>query len=355
MRTKWTKEAIIDKAKECSNKIEFTKLYGGAYNASKKLGIFEEVCQYFTSDRILWNEEKVLIEATKYTNKRDFRKYSRAAYEASVRFGIAKFTKHMKSLRKHWTVEEAFTEAKKYNYRGDFLNGSSGAYKLLYSSNLLDKACKHMWNSSDNLKWNRDSIIKEALRYNTRNTFKVSNSGAYQAMQRLGITEEVCKHMEKPKCIKYTLEELTNEALKYKTKSEFKRESYGMYQASCKHPEFDNFTSHMEEASKFSMLKPSILYYFKIMLDNNPIWKIGITNYSVEDRYYRRDIDRMEDIIEIPFSTGAEAYNAEQAIMKTYKNFKYSGPTPFTDGTSTTECFKVDISKEEFFINLKKN
>lgn len=30
------------------------------------------------------------------------------------------------------------------------------------------------------------------------------------------------------------------------------------------------------------------------------------------------------------------------------------GPTPFTDGTGITECFKYDISKEEFFISTRK-
>ena len=354
MSIKWNKELILEVANSCSTKSEFTKNYGGAYNAAKRLNIFEEVCKCFNMSRTYWSEEQIVKEALKYSNKQEFKQGSRGAYEAAVRRDIKKFIGHMKPLRESWDLDKAFAAAKQYNYRGDFLSNCSGAYHFLSKLNKLDLACQHMWTSSDTIKWCEDTIKKEATKYNTRNTFKHSSSGAYQAMLKLGITDKVCLHMDLPKCVKYTYEQLSQEALKYTTKSEFKRNSYGPYQAACRHAEFDQMTSHMEDASKFSMLKPSILYYFKIWLEDVPIWKIGVTNYSVEDRYYRRDIDRMEDILEIQLTSGAEAYAAEQTIIKTYKEFKYSGPTPFTDGTGITECFKHDISKEEFFISTRK-
>lgn len=355
MGIKWTKEKIIEIAKLCTTKSEFTKNYGGAYNAARRLGIFEEVCVHFKAINKHWNEKQVSIEALKYSNRRDFKNNSRRAYEAAVRKGIEKFTGHMEPLRESWDLDKAFSIARYYNYRGELLKNYPGAYRFLSENSKLDEACQHMWTPSDTIKWTEEAIKKEALKYNTRNAFKQSSSGAYQAMLKLDIANITCMHMDLPKCVKYTHEQLAEEAIKYNTKSDFKRSSYGHYQAACRHKQFEEITSHMENASRFSMLKPSILYYFKIWFNGIPIWKIGVTNYSVEDRYYRRDIDRMEDILEIKFSTGAEAYNAEQTILKTYKDFKYSGTTPFTDGTSITECFNIDISKEEYFINLKEN
>ncbi len=354
MSLKWTKTAIIEVASKCSTKSEFTKTYGGAYNAAKNQGIFEEICTYFNCANINWTTQKIYLEALKYQNKKSFRKNSRGAYEAAVRLGINQFTKHMKPLRKSWTLETALSAAKQYRYRGDFLNNCSGAYSFLSRVNALDIACSHMWTKSDKIKWTKESISKESLKHTSRNTFKLANSGAYQAMLNLGLTNELCSHMEPPKCVKYTYEQLETEALKYTTKSDFKRNSYGHYQAACRHEKFEQMTKHMEDASKFSMFKPSVLYYFSITFGNTLIWKIGVTNYSVEDRYYRRDINRMNNILEIPFNSGAEAYNAEQTIIKLYKEFKYTGKTPFTDGTGITECFKQDISKEEFFISLRK-
>lgn len=353
MNIKWTKEEIIKVAKACNTKLEFTKSYSGAYNAAKRLGIFEEICTNFQSNNTHWTNDSILSEALKYCSKEEFKLNSRGAYEAAVRRGLNTFTRHMKSLRETWTLDKAFNAAKQYNYKSEFLKNCSGAYSFLSKKDLLDLACQHMWKPSDRIKWDVKTIKEEALKYNTRNAFKHSSTGAYQAMLRLGIQDSICEHMDLPKCAKYTYEQLAEEALKYTTKSDFKRGSYGPYQAACKHEQFEEMTCHMKDASKFSMLKPSILYYFKILFKNKFIWKIGVTNYSVEDRYYRRDINRMEDIMEIPFTSGAEAYNAEQTIIKLYKDFKYSGPTPFTDGTGTTECFKVDINKENFFIGLR--
>ena len=353
MNIKWTKETITEIAKSCTTKLEFTKSYGGAYNAAKRLGIFDEICAHFHSSNTHWTNDLIFLEALKYTTRESFKLNSRGAYEAAVRKGFNKFSKHMNKVRKQWTIDSAFKEAKKYQYRGIFLNACSGAYSYLNKHNKLYEACSHMYNPKESIKWTEKAITKEAKKYATRNAFKRNSSTAYQSMLKLGLTSSICTHMKAPKCVKYTYEELLNEALKYNTKSEFKRNSYGLYQAACRHPRFEEMGLHMIDASRFSMFKPSILYYFGISFENTFVWKIGITNYSIEDRYYRRDINRMENILEIPFNSGAEAYNAEQTIMKLYKDFKYIGKTPFTDGTGITECFKQDISKEEFFISLR--
>lgn len=45
------------------------------------------------------------------------------------------------------------------------------------------------------------------------------------------------------------------------------------------------------------------------------------------------------------FSTGKAARDYERFILDQFKQYKYLGETPFTDGTGTTECFNCDIFK----------
>jgi len=86
---------------------------------------------------------------------------------------------------------------------------------------------------------------------------------------------------------------------------------------------------------------PTILYYFKI----KDVWKIGITTKSVAERYNKQDTFGISNIITWQFATGLEAYTYEQSIVSKYSKYAYTGTTPFTDGTGTTECFTVDIYK----------
>mgnify|MGYP006899621681 CR=1 FL=1 len=92
----------------------------------------------------------------------------------------------------------------------------------------------------------------------------------------------------------------------------------------------------------FKMDIPAILYFFKI----KNTYKIGVTNGTLEKRYNKTDRLQMSEITTWYFPTGREAYEYEQNIIKLHSNYKYTGVTPFTDGTLTTECFTININKE---------
>ena len=218
----------------------------------------------------------------------------------------------------------------------EFHDKASGAYNYLKQNNIN---VKELIKPIDKRVWNKGTISKVAKECTSRAMFKRVNISAYHAALSLGIIEDVCYHMSKPQK-KHTYEYLEAEALKYTTKTEFKKGSYGAYQAACRRGIIDDIGGHMvPDIHSFQPMKPAILYYFKI--DN--VWKIGVTNYTLKDRYYKRDRARMSNIIEWEFKLGAEALSHEQSILKMYSAYKYTGPTPFTDGTSTTECFTCDI------------
>lgn len=101
-------------------------------------------------------------------------------------------------------------------------------------------------------KWNKDSILKEALKYKTRSEFQNNNRAAYKAAQKLNIIEIVCSHMpkhavkfgEKSPNFRWTDEDLRKEALKYKTRGEFQRKSVS-YGTAHKRGILDEICSHM--------------------------------------------------------------------------------------------------------------
>lgn len=92
-------------------------------------------------------------------------------------------------------------------------------------------------------------------------------------------------------------------------------------------------------ASSFNDTLPAILYYFKI----DEVYKIGITNRDLTKRYKAADRKRMSEIQVFQFDLGSDAYNIEQEVIKSNKEFAYKGDTPFIGGTLVSECFYKDI------------
>ena len=95
----------------------------------------------------------------------------------------------------------------------------------------------------------------------------------------------------------------------------------------------------------FKKDKPAILYYLKIMLKNgNSLYKIGITNYSVTERFNLTELSKIEVLLQKEYTFGYEAYKEEQKILKKFKNFKYEGPNILVNGN--TEIFTKNVLKD---------
>lgn len=94
--------------------------------------------------------------------------------------------------------------------------------------------------------------------------------------------------------------------------------------------------------SGFNTSKPGILYYLKITTDDNQeLYKIGITNRSVNERFRLQDLQKIEIVKQRRYENGQDAYDKEQEILKKYKKYKYNGPDVLESGN--TELFTVDI------------
>ena len=95
-------------------------------------------------------------------------------------------------------------------------------------------------------------------------------------------------------------------------------------------------------SSGFDKTKPAILYYLKITTDDNQVlYKIGITNRTVEARFSVTDLAKIEVIKQIYYEIGQDAYNKEQRILKEFKESKYTGANILDSGN--TELFTKAI------------
>lgn len=94
----------------------------------------------------------------------------------------------------------------------------------------------------------------------------------------------------------------------------------------------------------FDSKKPGILYYLKITTDiNQVLYKIGITNRTVEARFHLKDLQKIEIVKQTTYVNGVEALAEETRIKRKYKEYRYKGPDILSSGNS--ELFTIDIMK----------
>lgn len=301
-------------------------------------------------------------EALKYKTRSEFKKNSHK-YTIARRMGVLDTVcKHMKHGSLKWTKEALIEEALKYTSRLEFCKKKSGAYSAAQQMKILDEICKHMIrpertvnDQASKLKWSIDIIKKEALKYNTPNEFCNGSRNLYKSASYQGILDEVCSHMTRIKHKKWTHDELLTEALKYKTRNEFSTKARHIYLAIQRRGMLDEMCKHMNLAvGGFDKNKPGYLYYAKLSKDNITLYKIGITNYDPHSRVIRYGLPaKYIDIIkDIYFESGREAYELEQKILFENSEFLDSGNI-LELKNGFTECFLKDIDLSGYNFKLK--
>jgi hypothetical protein len=95
-------------------------------------------------------------------------------------------------------------------------------------------------------------------------------------------------------------------------------------------------------AKGFRLDQPGILYYLRIETGSEPLYKIGVTNRSVNLRFSKSERKRITVIQEMEFEDGEECWALEQYWLMTYKQFQYTGE-PFLERGGNTELFTRDV------------
>jgi hypothetical protein len=105
--------------------------------------------------------------------------------------------------------------------------------------------------------------------------------------------------------------------------------------------------------SGFDQTKPGILYYLAVLNDaGETLYKIGITNLTVNKRFLSADLSRIRVIKTWDFTVGGDAAAEEARILATHKDHLYRGE-PVLKSAGNTELFVKDVLGLDSERNLK--
>ena len=84
-------------------------------------------------------------------------------------------------------------------------------------------------------------------------------------------------------------------------------------------------------------------YYLRVNTSHGKLYKIGITNRSIEERYpYKVDRDNITTLRVLKFEKGSDARQLERYYLNLFKDFKYTGE-PILKSGGNTEVMTKDI------------
>jgi hypothetical protein len=252
----WSLEKCLEEALKHGSKNEWLKHHSASYQASKINGWFDEcIIHMFEISKPsgYWTKERCLEEALKYKSRTEWLKSNSSSYaKACKNDWVEECTAHMTQTSKpngYWTKEHCLEEALKYNTRTEWMKNSGSSYGASRINGWHDECTAHMieilkpsgyWN-------NKERCLEEALKYNTRTEWMKNSDSSHHAAERNGWVEECTKHMVeiyKPKNY-WTKEKCIEEALKYNTRNEWKKSNSSSYTKAGKNGWYDECTIHM--------------------------------------------------------------------------------------------------------------
>lgn len=291
--------------------------------------------------------ERIREIASRHQTRKSFATNDASAYQMAWRNGwLDDVCQHMSISPVYsdvrWDRDRVMIEALKYKSRSAFKRGCSGAYCHALNSGFLDDACAHM--SDAYRKWTDEDLAFEAAKYSTRKDFQSGSYSAYRHAHRRGMIDAVCAHMEGK--MQWDRDSVIAEAAKYSIRSEFRMMSGGAYNYANAHGFLDEACAHMEPGKcGFNPERPAVLYCLKITgAGISPLFKVGITNRDARLRVHGmgvRSSIKVEVLQEVPFESGATARAREKALHSKFRHFRYSGAPVL--GNGNTEIFTVNL------------
>lgn len=188
----WTKQACLDEALKYDTRTDFSVKSNGAYKVALKNKWVDEICTHMVPIGNLYMRaiylvinmrlNKVYIGLTSNIERRKA-EHAKGSRTKSTQIISEKDTdfiqlSHYVSVEKAAVLEFQFIES--YEELGfEVLNDKSRIGGL----------------GGSRLKWTKNLLQEEALKYNTRYEFQKKSRGAHASAQRQGLLDEICKHM----------------------------------------------------------------------------------------------------------------------------------------------------------------
>lgn len=96
----------------------------------------------------------------------------------------------------------------------------------------------------------------------------------------------------------------------------------------------------------FSLTKPAIFYYIKIIRDSDIFYKVGITNQTLKRRFSKEGDKKIVPLMVKEFDSGQEAKDFEKEILDRFKDERLLNCN-ILNGRGNTEVFKRDILNKD--------
>lgn len=239
---RWTRKECEIESLKFNTRNEFIKNSRNAYSASNRNGWLDEICSHMNPKYKKWTKEKCAQESLKFSTIREFQISSKVAYNKSLKNGwLDELCSHMKKSgskykRCIYAIEFPYnivyiglTYNMNLRYHKHLIDPKSSVFKHIKLTGLIpivrqisdyinvddaskleglkkDEYIKEGWGilniskcgsiGGSFLKWSKEICQEEALKYNTRNEFKLNSPKAYNAARRNKWINEICCHMK---------------------------------------------------------------------------------------------------------------------------------------------------------------
>ncbi len=105
--------------------------------------------------------------------------------------------------------------------------------------------------------------------------------------------------------------------------------------------------------SGFDQTKPALLYYIAVLTDKDEtLYKIGITNLTVQKRFPTEDLVRIRVIKTWDFEHGSNAAKREISVLQEFSDDLYTGIDVLV-GAGNTELFVRDVLQLDTYTDLQ--
>lgn len=94
---------------------------------------------------------------------------------------------------------------------------------------------------------------------------------------------------------------------------------------------------------------PGFLYIICVEFQGKTLYKIGITNKTIKQRYSQEHV--IYDVLSLFSGDGKSIQEVEMSVLRAFKSFKYDGESPFKN-TGTKEVFTRDIGRDSKFLRM---
>jgi len=263
-----------------------------------------------------------------------------------------------------WTFKKLQSEAIKYSTKQEFRVNNPKAWTAACKRRILDKICKHMVSGirsgkdHPNFKWTDKKLELEAFKYKTRWEFQCNSKSAFSTAHRRGILDKICAHMEL-RLIYWSDELLMKEANKYSNRTDFMLGSPSAYIIAKKRKIFDKICTHMPLSRCSSKPEDELINIIKKYFPS--IIKLRDRKVRIENKPYIKgfDIDGLVPELKLGIEFDGKRWHSFEQMRKDRRKKSWSDDDirnyhEIKDAWFLTKGIRILHIKEEDWLKNKQ-